>query len=264
MSGTRGSGTVFFSHCTMRCVYCQNHPWSQGGRGDFYAVDGLAGILRELHAQGCHNWNLVSPTPWLPWIHEALDTVRAEGVSLPVVYNSSGYERSETLSEYGNDVDIYLVDLRYATAAVADAGSRTPGYPDAARAALREMWTQKGPLVLDDAGVAVQGVIVRLLVLPGAAGEAVENLRWLADAFGSDLTISLMSQYLPTFEAVTPPWNRQVRTEEYGLVCAELEQLGLENGWVQELDEATAEHLVGYQMRPDGKTVNESVCPVQA
>ena len=264
VSGTRGSGTVFFSHCTMRCIYCQNHPWSQGDRGTDYTVTGLADILRGLHAQGCHNWNLVSPTPWLPQIHEALALLRDDGVSLPVVYNTSSFDRPDVLAEYSDDVDIYLADLRYATTSAAEAGSACPGYPEAARAAVQEMWRQKGPLVLDAHGQAVRGVIVRLLVLPGRADEAIKNLHWLADAFGTDLTLSLMSQYLPAFEAGTAPWNRRVRADEYGPVCAALEMLGFERGWVQELEEEPAEHLVGYQMSPDGETAIECACPTQA
>lgn len=254
VSGTRGSGTVFFSHCPMRCLYCQNHPWSQEGQGRDLAAGELVEYLQRLRDVGCHNWNLVTATPWLPQVREALAALRRRGVRLPVVYNTSGYERVETLADYADDIDVYLADLRYATAEQARAGSAAPDYPAVARAALQEMWRQKGPLETDADGIAVRGVIVRVLVLPGAVDEAIASLDWLARMFGRDLTVSLMSQYIPAFRAVgSPPWNRRLEPGEYTRVCAALEACGLDRGWVQELEEDTAGHLVGYQMEPGNR-----------
>lgn len=250
LSGTRGSGTVFFSRCTLTCLYCQNHPWSQAGEGRALSVENLAGILRDLHTAGCHNWNLVSPTPWWPFIAEALAQVRAEGLRLPVVCNTSGFERIETLATYGSWVDIYLPDLRYSQAATAQAASGAPGYVEAARQALLEMWRQRGPLRVDAEGVAVSGVICRILILPGHAEEAIANLRWLAETVGTEIAVSLMAQYLPAHRAPgLPPWDRPITRREYDAVCATMVELGFDEGWMQELDEATPDELIGFRMK---------------
>jgi len=255
LTGTRGSGTLFFSRCTLRCLYCQNHPWSQQGQGAATSVDELAGILRGLAAQGCHNWNLVSPTPWLPLVREAIARARATELGLPVVMNTSGYERVETLESLADLVRIYLPDLRYASAESARIGSDAPDYPAVARAALLEMWRQTGPLRLDEDDVAISGTICRLLILPGRAGEVIENLRWLADHIGPEIPVSVMAQYLPAHRApATPGWDRGVTREEYDAVSAEVERLGFELGWVQEYGTPTAPELVGYQMPAGGGT----------
>lgn len=250
ISGFRGSGTVFFSRCTLRCLYCQNYPWSQDGEGREYDVDGLAAALRSLAEAGCHNWNLVSPTPWLPWIRAAAKQLRKDGFSLPFVYNTSGFERIEVLQAYRDLADVFLTDLRYATEESAAEGSDARGYVDAARAALQWMCSEAGPLHVDDDGVATRGVICRILILPGRAQEAVDNLRWIAKNIGTDVAVSLMSQYVPAHRAATlPPWNRRINGEEYGTAVAALEELGFDNGWVQELEAEAPPELVGFQMK---------------
>ena len=250
ISLTSGSGTVFFSRCTMKCLYCQNFPWSQEGHGERYSVEGLAGIFRELHRQGCHNWNLVSPTPWLPLIREAVAAVKRDGISLPVVYNTSGFERVEILAEYEGLTDIYLTDLRYSRSESARAGSDTAGYVDAARAAFLEMWRQKGPLQVDASGAAISGTICRMLILPGLANEAAENLEWLSDHVGTEAAISLMSQYIPAHKAATrTPWNRPIARDEYELAVEAMERLGFTEGWVQDFERAAPKELMGFEMK---------------
>jgi len=250
ISMTRGSGTVFFSRCTMKCLYCQNFPWSQEGKGERYRVEALAGIFRELHRQGCHNWNLVSPTPWLPWIRDAVKSVKRDGVSLPVVYNTSGFERVEILAEYEGLTDIYLADLRYSRSESAKAGSDAAGYVEAARAAFLEMWRQKGPLKAGADGAATSGTICRMLILPGLANEVVENLEWLAEHVGTGVAISLMSQYVPAHRAATRlPWNRSVTRVEYDLAVEAMERLGFVNGWVQDFERTAPKELVGFEMK---------------
>ncbi len=251
VSGTRGSGTVFFSRCTLRCVFCQNHPWSQGGEGREYEVGELAEVLAGLAEAGAHNWNLVSPTPWLPWILEAVDSVAGRGVTLPVVYNTSGFERVDVLRELAGRVQVYLTDLRYAQPETALAGSGHAGYVEAARVALEEMWRQVGPLEMDGEGIARRGTICRLLVLPGLAEEAVANLEWLAATVGTEISVSVMSQYTPAFRAVgRDPWGRRPTAEEYEVVVAAVERLGFERGWVQDYETPTADELVGFKMNP--------------
>jgi putative pyruvate formate lyase activating enzyme len=200
---------------------------------------------------GAHNWNLVSPTPWLPWIVEALDKVAVRGVSLPVVYNTSGFESVDVLRELAGRVAVYLTDLRYAKPETAAAGSGHAGYVEAARVALEEMWRQVGPLELDGDGIARRGTICRLLVLPGLAEEAVANLEWLAATVGTGISVSVMSQYTPAFRAVgRDPWGRRPTAEEYDKVVAAVERLGFERGWVQDYESPTADELVGFKMNP--------------
>jgi len=252
ISGSRGSGTVFFSRCTLHCLYCQNYPWSQDGKGETYSTQELAGVFAELQFRGCHNINLVTPTPWLPMIRAALNMANNDDDRIPVVYNTSGFERVDVLAQYEDMVDIYLVDLRYSNADTASFASSAPEYVDRAREALIEMWRQKGPLKTDADGIAKSGTICRLLVLPGHAQEAVANLEWLADNIGTDIPISLMAQYMPAHQAAaTAPWNRRISSEEYGQVTRTLEEFGFSQGWVQDFESPTADELVGYNMPAD-------------
>jgi putative pyruvate formate lyase activating enzyme len=252
VSGTRGSGTLFFSRCTLRCLYCQNYPWSQNGEGERMSVAGLAAAMRSLRDRGCHNWNLVSPTPWLPLIRAALDEVGGRRISF--VYNTSGFERVETIEAFGELADVFLTDLRYARAESAAEGSGEASYATVAREALRAMWRMRGPLALDDEGVAERGTICRLLVLPGRADEAVENLRWLAENVGTGIAVSVMSQYWPAHRAMDrgAPWNRRVTAEEYGKVCETVESLGFDQGWVQDYEDQPAGDLLGFRMPRGG------------
>jgi len=251
LSGDRGSGAVFFSRCTLHCLYCQNFPWSQEGQGTHTDSAALAEIFRSLARRRCHNWNLVSPTPWWPLVMPVLDQLAGEGVHLPVALNTSGFERVEILQELEGRIQVYLTDLRYASPASAGEGSGRPDYVAQARSAFREMWRQVGALKTDPDGVAVSGVICRLLILPGLAQEAVENLRWLADTVGVSVPVSVMAQYTPTHQALdTTPWNRPITREEYDLVVAAVESLGFTEGWIQEFGESTPHSLVGFQMTP--------------
>lgn len=260
ISGSRGSGTIFFSRCTLKCVYCQNYPWSQEGRGELVPGDSLAGVFRELAGIGCHNWNLVSPTPWLAAVEEALGVVKKEGISLPVVYNTSGFERVEIVEELRGLVDVFLPDLRYSRAESAREGSGVTGYVEAAREALKAMWRAAGPLKTDEKGVAVSGVICRLLILPNRAREAVENLEWLAEAVGTEIAVSVMAQYVPAFRgAALPGWNRRINDEEYGQVCDAVERLGFDNGWIQERDGMPLRELIGYEMKSGAGTAGKSI-----
>ncbi|MDD4103347.1 MAG: radical SAM protein [Kiritimatiellae bacterium] len=253
VSGERGSGTVFFSHCTMRCVYCQNHPWSQHGLGDDLTVSDLREIFKGLADQGCHNWNLVSPTPWLPQISEAASALIRAGISLPFVYNTSGFESTQTLEEFSFLADIALVDLRYDAPATAAEGSDAGSYVDAAREALLWFWNRLGPLDIDDNGIARHGVICRLLALPGRVREVVANLEWLAREVGTALHVSVMSQYTPVYRAIEMEgWNRKVRKDEYKLLTDAVSDLGFCDGWVQEFEGEAPADLLGQAM-PKGQ-----------
>ena len=229
LTGKKGSGCIFFSHCTMKCIYCQNSPWSWRGAGDETDAAGLAGIMRTLAFEdGVENINLVSPTPHLAVIREAARMAGAEGVKLPFVWNSSGYEKVSTLEEYRELCDWALFDLRYSRNETAIAASGAPGYVESARAALK--WAYAKSISGGEGGL-----IVRLLVLPGHAGEAVENLEWIARELSPEVMVSVMSQYTPAYEALkTPPFDRKVYAEEYSRVAERAYALGFENGWVQD------------------------------
>lgn len=249
ISGTRGSGTVFFSHCTLRCLYCQNHPWSQTGQGDDLTVDALRDLLRSVAQKGCHNWNLVSPTPWLPQIREAVAPLIRAGISLPFVYNTSGFEIPETLEAFGELADIALIDLRYASPGTAAEGSDARQYVEASRRAFLWFWNRLGSLETDADGIARRGVICRLLALPGRVSEAVANLEWLAKHVGNGVHISVMSQYTPVHRAArTDGWNRKVCEEEYALLTEAAGDLGFENGWIQEFEGDAPADLLGQTM----------------
>ena len=251
--GETGSGAVFFSRCTMKCLYCQNAPWSWQGAGRDLSIPELTDIFRTLAVtRRCANWNLVSPTPYLPAIRAAVAPLLAEGVRLPFVYNSSGYERPETLAAWRDLCDIALVDLRYASDATARAASEAPGYVAAARATVKHLWETLGPLDSDAPGAATRGVIVRILVLPGHADEAVENLAWLATACSPRVHVSVMSQYAPAFKACeTPPFDRVVTKDEYETVTEAAADFGFENGWIQGFaSRDAASDLVGENMAP--------------
>lgn len=212
-------------------------------------VDGLVAIMRKLAEDGCHNWDLVSPTPWLPFIAEARRRYAAVDKLLPFVYNSSGFESLETLNSYAELADIALTDLRYSTPALARAASGSAEYVEVARSSLLWFCARLGLLETDGDGIATHGVLCRLLVLPGHAGEAVDNLRWIADNIGTELTVSLMSQYTPAWKAVgDADWGRRIAREEYALVVDEAERLGFESSWIQPLDAEEDETLLGSKM----------------
>ena len=249
VSGTRGAGTLFFSNCTLKCLYCQNYRWSQEGAGEDVTPQRLAEIMAGLARKGCHNWDLVSPTPWLPLIREATNFLPAGDKRLPFVYNSSGFESLCTLDEYSDLADIALVDLRYSSPGLAALASGSAEYVDCSRKALLWFCARLGPLETDDEGIAQRGVICRLLVLPGHPEEAVENLRWIADNIGPELCVSIMSQYTPAWRAVgNGDWGRRPTREEYGLVTDEAERLGFESGWIQPFDAADDDSLLGCEM----------------
>jgi putative pyruvate formate lyase activating enzyme len=183
-------------------------------------------------------------------VEKAVINARKDGFSLPVVYNTSGFERIEVLNQFQGLVDIYLTDLRYAREESAKAGSGAGEYVAVSRAALKEMWRLAGPLKMDDSGVGLSGVICRLLILPGLADEVVENLEWMAANVGNEIAVSVMSQYLPAYKVVSMPvWNRKITKEEYDKVCEAMDRLGFNAGWVQDFEEPTPAGLVGYEMK---------------
>lgn len=256
ITGERGSGCVFFSRCTMKCLYCQNSPWSWKGEGVDKTIPELTAIFRELAVKDkVENWNLVSPTPYLPYIREAVEPLFKEGVRLPFVWNSSGYERVETLEEYSDLCDWALFDLRYSKNETAIKASAAPGYVEASRAAVRWAFERQNSSAVN---LNPQpSLIVRILVLPGHADEAIENLAWLATELSSEIPVSIMAQYTPAYKALkTPPFNRSVTKEEYESVTEAAADFGFENGWIQGYEASDPKlALLGENMSADHGTV---------
>ena len=237
LSGTRGSGAIFVAGCNLRCLFCQNDRISQGELADYppVAPEALADIYLRLQQQGVHNLNWVSPTHVVPQLVDALALAIPRGLKLPIVYNSNGYDSLPVLRLLDGVVDIYLPDLKYADAETACRLSAAPGYPEVAIAAIAEMYRQVGPLRLDDAGIAVAGMIVRHLVLPHRLAGTREILRRLADEVSPEITVSLMAQYNPTFNAGSvAELSRTITAEEYADALDAFADAGLENGWAQE------------------------------
>jgi len=235
ISGSRGSGTIFLSHCTLRCRFCQNFPISQLGNGEDITTAGLADRMLKLQAQRVHNINFVTPGHYLPQILAALLLAIPRGFRLPLVWNTSGYEKSEVLRLLDGIVDIYLPDMKYADEESAVKYSSAPGYRDINRAAILEMFRQVGHLELDNEGIAVKGLIIRHLVLPERAAGSRETLAWIAENLGTETHVALMNQYFPAYEASEiPGLGRRITDEEYAEAVDALEEFGLENGWVQD------------------------------
>lgn len=238
ISGTKGSGTIFFSGCTLSCLFCQNFPISQQNSGDTISTQQLAQRMLGLQKRGAHNINLVTPTHWLPQVLAALWLAVPHGFSLPIVWNSSGYEIVEALQLLDGVVSVYLPDMKYSDDAQAVELSGAPGYTAVNRAAVLEMLRQVGQLQLDDNGIATRGLIIRHLVLPEGRAGSAETLPWIAEQLGDETHIALMSQYFPAWKAIdTAGINRGLTHDEYDAAVEALEEAGLENGWVQELEQ---------------------------
>lgn len=235
ISGTRGSGTIFLSGCTLSCKFCQNFPISQLRNGTDLTPEELAEKMLGLKRKGVHNINFVTPTHFTPQILAALYLAVRKGFNIPIVWNTSGYESVETLALLDGVVDIYLPDMKYCDDEVAVRISGAHGYTDVNRRAIPEMLRQVGRLECDDDGIGVRGLIIRHLVLPLGQAGSVETLKWIADNLGAETHMALMSQYFPAHVAAgTPGIERRISAEEYEQAVEALEELELENGWVQD------------------------------
>ncbi|MFC2011292.1 radical SAM protein [Chloroflexota bacterium] len=240
ISGSRGSGTVFFGNCNMRCVYCQNYQISQNWKKqkskqiDCHALaESMLYLQDEL---GCHNINFVSPSHFVPQlVHAVLEAVPM-GLRVPLVYNTSGYDSVASLRELDGIISIYLTDLRYASDEPARKFSHTPDYVARARQAIKEMYRQVGNLIVDEFGLAQRGLIVRHLILPNGLAGSEESLIWLARELSPTVTVSIMSQYSPLYRAQRIALlSRTISVAEYETVLQLLADAGIENGWIQEM-----------------------------
>ena len=243
ISGTNGSGAVFFSGCTLRCRFCQNYEISAERHGFSLDSPRLRTVFERLIAEGCHNINLVTPTHFLPDILPALEPK----LPVPVVYNCGGYERVETLRALAGKVDVWLPDMKYSDPGLAALLSAAPDYVETAKAAILEMYRQTGPSVIEN-GLLKRGVLIRHLILPGQIDNSIGVLEWIAGAFprGSVL-VSLMSQYIPMGPAAkVPPFDRRITQEEYDTVLSWLYFFGLDDGFVQGPEAASLEYVPAF------------------
>jgi putative pyruvate formate lyase activating enzyme len=249
ISGSKGSGTVFFSGCTLRCCYCQNFRISSEGLGKEISARRLAEIFLELQEKGAHNINLVTPTQYSIQILYALDIVRSK-LHIPVVYNCGGYERLETIRELKGYVDIFLPDLKYFSSELSLKYSKADDYFEVASAAIKEMISQIGVLNLDNSGIMQKGVIIRHLVIPGARKDSFKILNWISENLPKDkYLLSLMSQYTPAYKSSEyKELNRRITTFEYKSVVEEAIRLGLSNGFMQERSSAKEEYTPPFDL----------------
>jgi len=248
ISGTKGSGTIFFSYCNMKCVYCQNYKFSQEGEGEEVSIDKLAQIMLDLQNLSCHNINLVTPTHVMPQILKALRIAIEKGLNIPLVYNTSGYELPEMIELLDEIVDIYLVDMRYADEKLSNKYSLAPAYPYFNKEAVKEMHRQVGDAKFDENDIMQRGLIVRHLVLPGNISGTEEIMQFIANGISPDTYISLMSQYHPYHKAIEyPEISREITQEEYQEALDCMKKFGLENGWIQ--DSYGLERLAGINIK---------------
>ncbi len=233
ISGTRGSGTIFFSGCNLKCIFCQNIVLQDGTLGEPFTVDHLVETMLALQSRGAHNINLVTPTPHRDILVPALRAAKENGLSIPVLYNTNAYETVETIRAYEGLVDLYLPDLKYHDDRLARKFSKVTGYFPIALEAIREMVRQTGFMQTDNSGMALRGVRIRHLVLPGCVFDTRAVLNAVAETFGTDIPLSLMSQYTPMPACKEPPLSRRLTKREYESAVEHCISLGFQNVYIQ-------------------------------
>lgn len=239
ISGEKGSGAVFFSGCSLHCVFCQNREISDGKAGKVISKERLSDIFLELKAKGANNINLVTPGQYIPDIVWAVSDARRRGMELPIVYNTSGYEDADELKQLEGIVDVYLPDFKYMDSALSAKYSRAKDYQSVAKQALSEMVRQQSKVVIDDAtGLIQKGVIVRQLLLPGHVNDAKAILKYLHDTYQNSIYISMMSQFTPIALKDYPEINRTVTRREYERLIDYAIKIGITNAFIQEGDVA--------------------------
>lgn len=243
ISGKKGSGTVFFSNCNMNCVFCQNYEISQQGKGKEISIQELSEIFIKQQENEVENINLVTPTSYVPQIIEAIKIARKNGLKIPIVYNTNGYEKVETLKMLEGYIDIYLPDLKYSDNLLAKQLSKVDNYFEIATNAIKEMYKQVGNPIFNENGVMKKGMLIRHLVLPNHILNSRRVLRWINDNM-NEVYVSVMAQYFPTYKAKEiKDINRKLTKKEYEEIERYLYRLNLENGYIQELGEHEEEYV---------------------
>ena len=249
ISGIEGSGTVFFSNCNLRCVYCQNFEISRDGFGKEITVERLADIFIEQQSRGVNNINLVTPTMYVDSIIEAKKIAKSKGLIIPIVYNSSGYEKAETIKKLEGYIDVYLPDFKYATNRLAKKYSGVNNYVESVIPAIREMIRQAGKPIFNDKGIMTKGVIIRHMILPNNVLNTKMVLKKIKEEFKDNTLISVMAQYFPSGDAAKyPEINRKITVEELEEVENYLEELEMDNGYIQELGEHEEEYVPNFDL----------------
>lgn len=249
ISKENGSGTVFFSNCNLNCIYCQNYEISQKGKGREITVEQLAQIFLKQQAKGVNNINLVTPTMYAKHIKEALIIAKNEGLSIPVIYNTNGYESIETLKELEGLIDIYLPDLKYYSNELSKKYSKVDNYFDIATKAIQEMNRQVGRPTFNEKGVIQKGMMIRHLILPNHLQNTKHILKWIKESMPAGTYVSVMAQYFPTYQAKQDESiNRKLTKKEYQEIENYLYILDLENGYIQELGEHEEEYVPNFDL----------------
>ncbi len=247
ISGKSGSGTVFFSNCNFKCIFCQNYKISQEGKGNEVTIEELANIFLKLQKEGANNINLVTPTMYAYQIIEAIKLARMNGLNLPIIYNSNGYENVETLRDLRGYVDVYLPDLKYYADELAIKYSKAPNYFKIATKAILKMIDQVGLPEFDENGMIKKGVIIRHLVLPGHIQNSKHILKWLKENVEGNAYVSVMAQYFPTYKAKEDEYlNRKLTRKEYSEIEQYLYLLDIQNGYMQELGKHEEEYVPDF------------------
>lgn len=248
ISGENGSGTIFFSNCNLNCVFCQNYEISQLGKGKGISVDNLADIFLAQQEKGVENINLVTPTSYVLQIMEAIKIARNKGLRIPIVYNTNGYENVETIKMLNGYVDVYLPDLKYAENELAKEFSKVDNYFEIATEAIKEMVRQVGVPKFDERGMIKKGVIIRHLVLPNNIENSKKVLKWIVGNLPKEIYISIMAQYFPTYKAKEiKELNRKLTKQEWEEIETYIDELDIENGYVQELGEHEEEYVPKWE-----------------
>ena len=243
ISGKNGSGTVFFSNCNLNCMYCQNYEISQLGKGREITIEELADIFLKQQAKGVNNINLVTPTMYAYHIIEAIKIARKNGLNLPIIYNTNGYEKVETIKALDGYIDVYLPDLKYYSDILSKKYSNVDKYFEIATKAIKEMYKQVGQATFNEDGIIQKGVIIRHLVLPNHLQNTKHILKWIKENLG-DIYVSIMAQYFPTYKAKGDSLiGRKLTKKEYKEIENFLYTLDLKNGYIQELGEHEEEYV---------------------
>ena len=250
ISGTRGSGAIFFSGCNLKCIYCQNFDISQKNFGKLISIQRLQEIIIELIDSGAHNINLVNPSHYVRAIGQALVTLKQKNkLNVPVVYNTNGYDTIDTLKSLEGLVSVYLPDMKYSFEKTSFKYSRAADYTEVSRKAILEMYNQVGSPVLDASGIIQKGLVIRHLILPGHVKESINVLNWISDNLPKSVYVSLMSQYTPYYAAEQyAEINRPITRLEYEKVVNHLYKLGLENGYIQERQSADIQYIPDFNL----------------
>ena len=248
VSGENGSGTVFFSNCNLKCVFCQNHCISQENLGVEISIERLSEIFLELEGNGANNINLVTPTHYVPQIIEALKLSKANGLKIPILYNSNGYDSLDTLKALDGYIDVYLPDLKYYNSKYSLKYSMAKDYFEKASIAIEEMYRQVGKPVFDENGIIKKGIIIRHLMLPGLLFDSKKILDYIHKTFGNNVYISLMNQYTPMFKASNyPEINRKLNEKHYDAIIDYALDLGIKNAFIQESESSSEEFVPDFK-----------------